>query len=76
METNLLRKAANLEEKIPDIDKTLQMVRHLETRKDDDETMKVNFELNDTLYARASVPPTESVYLWLGVISKDQYNCA
>lgn len=25
------------------------------------------FELNDTLYAKAKVPPTEEVYLWLGV---------
>ena len=24
------------------------------------------FELNDTLYAKAYVPPTEEVYLWLG----------
>ena len=24
------------------------------------------FELNDTLYAKALVPPTEEVYLWLG----------
>ncbi len=25
------------------------------------------FELNDTLYAKASVPPADEVYLWLGV---------
>lgn len=25
------------------------------------------FELNDTLYAKAKVSPTEEVYLWLGV---------
>ena len=25
------------------------------------------FELNDTLYAKAKVPPTDEVYLWLGV---------
>lgn len=30
--------------------------------------METNFELNDTLYARASISPadTEEVYLWLG----------
>ena len=28
--------------------------------------MEATFELNDTLYARALVPPTEEVYLWLG----------
>lgn len=27
------------------------------------------FELNDTLYATASIPSTDTVYLWLGVHS-------
>jgi prefoldin subunit 5 len=33
-----------------------------------DTDLETNFELNDTLYARASVSPTdmEEVYLWLG----------
>lgn len=29
--------------------------------------METTFELNDTLYARANIPPTEEVYIWLGV---------
>lgn len=28
--------------------------------------METTFELNDTLYAKAEVPPTDEVYLWLG----------
>lgn len=28
--------------------------------------METTFELNDTLYAKAEVPPTEEVYIWLG----------
>lgn len=33
-----------------------------------DSDLETNFELNDTLYARASISPadTEEVYLWLG----------
>lgn len=33
-----------------------------------DSELETNFELNDTLYARASIPiaETEEVYLWLG----------
>jgi hypothetical protein len=27
--------------------------------------------LNDTLYAKAHIPPTEEVYLWLGVCTYD-----
>lgn len=33
----------------------------------DSDPIEAMFELNDTLYAKAHVPPTEEVYLWLGV---------
>jgi hypothetical protein len=29
--------------------------------------IETTFELNDTLYAKAAIPPTDEVYLWLGV---------
>lgn len=29
--------------------------------------IEATFELNDTLYAKAHIPVTEEVYLWLGV---------
>ncbi len=32
----------------------------------DAEPLETAFELNDTLYARARVPPTDEVFLWLG----------
>lgn len=32
----------------------------------DSDAIEATFELNDTLYAKALVPPTEEVYLWLG----------
>jgi prefoldin subunit 5 len=32
----------------------------------DEDPIETTFELNDTLYAKAEVPPTEEVYLWLG----------
>merc|ERR1711977_802523 len=49
-----------------DIQKTLDMVQFLKTRKPGSEPIEATFELNDTLYAKAHVPPTEEVYLWLG----------
>ncbi|KAI9721385.1 MAG: peptide chain release factor 1 [Chrysothrix sp. TS-e1954] len=70
METNTQRRLAGLNEKVPGLQKTLDMLRFLGKRKlgsDDVETM---FELNDTLYAKAAVPPTEEVYLWLGYQSR------
>lgn len=35
--------------------------------KEDPEPLKTNFELNDTLWAEATIKETGSVYLWLGV---------
>lgn len=29
-------------------------------------SIETTFELNDTLYAKAEIPPTDEVYLWLG----------
>ncbi|KAL9615537.1 MAG: hypothetical protein Q9167_000050 [Letrouitia subvulpina] len=66
MEVNTQRRAAGLKEKIPDIQKTLDMVKFLKTRKPGSDSIETTFELNDTLYAKAEVPPTDEVYLWLG----------
>ncbi|KFY33038.1 hypothetical protein V495_08490 [Pseudogymnoascus sp. VKM F-4514 (FW-929)] len=66
MEANQQRRAAGLKDKMPDIQKTLDTVRFLKTRKADSDPIEATFELNDTLYAKAHIPPTEEVYLWLG----------
>lgn len=82
MEQNLQRRVAGLDEKLPDIRKTLETVKFLQTRRpgatkadddddldsedDDTEPIETTFELNDTLYAKATIPPTDEVYLWLG----------
>ncbi|KAF2838512.1 Prefoldin, subunit 3 [Patellaria atrata CBS 101060] len=66
MEVNTQRRAVGLKNKLPDIQKTLDTVRFLKTRTDESEPLETTFELNDTLYAKALVPPTEEVYLWLG----------
>jgi prefoldin subunit 5 len=66
MQQNTQRRAAGLKDKIPDIQKTLETVRFLNLRKDDAEPLETTFELNDTLFAKAEVPPIDEVYLWLG----------
>ncbi|KAI9754088.1 MAG: peptide chain release factor 1 [Chaenotheca gracillima] len=68
MEVNTQRRATGLREKIPDIQKTLDTVRFLLARKPSSDPLEATFELNDTLYAKAHIPPppTEEVYLWLG----------
>lgn len=35
-------------------------------KQSEEDPIETTFELNDTLYAKAEVPPTEEVYLWLG----------
>lgn len=66
MEVNTSRRAAGLREKIPDISKTLETVRFLKSRDAGAEELESFFELNDTLFAKAKVPRTDEVYLWLG----------
>ncbi|KAI8966328.1 Prefoldin, subunit 3 [Daldinia sp. FL1419] len=66
MELNLQRRVAGLKDKMPDIQKTLETVKFLKTRTEESDPIETTFELNDTLYAKASIPPTDEVYLWLG----------
>jgi prefoldin subunit 5 len=63
METHLLQRKSSLESKIPEITKTLEMVQFLESQ---DQTLNTQFELGDTLWANASIPPCQNVNLWLG----------
>ncbi|KAJ8610447.1 hypothetical protein MRB53_038541 [Persea americana] len=58
MEVNTTRRASGLKDKIPDIQKTLETAEA--------EALEASFELNDTLYAKASIGQTDEVYLWLG----------
>ncbi|KAI1822211.1 Prefoldin subunit-domain-containing protein [Xylaria intraflava] len=58
MELNLQRRISGLKDKMPDIQKTLDTT--------DSDPIETTFELNDTLYAKATIPPTEEVHLWLG----------
>jgi len=66
MQANTDRRAQGLREKIPDVQKTLDMVQFLKARKRDAEPLETTFELNDTLFAKALVSTPEEVYLWLG----------
>ncbi|KIM29180.1 hypothetical protein M408DRAFT_119789 [Serendipita vermifera MAFF 305830] len=68
MEANLGQRRRGLEEKIPDIKNSLAVVEMLQQRRDnsDVDPLKTTFELNDTLWADATVDDGDEVYLWLG----------
>ncbi|KAJ1856604.1 hypothetical protein GGH12_001180 [Coemansia sp. RSA 1822] len=66
MESSRLQQRGSLEQKLPEIEKTLNLVEYLCDVKGTDEPVKTLFEVNDTLYAHATIPPTDTVNLWLG----------
>lgn len=66
MEYNLLAKKRKLLNKIPDLKSTYEMVNVLQEKKKVDTTLNTRFLLSDQLYVNASVPPTDTVCLWLG----------
>ncbi|KAJ1894539.1 hypothetical protein LPJ66_005127 [Kickxella alabastrina] len=66
MENSKLQKRGSLEQKIPEIEKTLAMVEYLASQSESDKPVKTLFEVNDTMYAHATIPPTNTVNLWLG----------
>lgn len=70
MEVNMLQRKRNLDAKIPEIRKTLEMVQFLQSEAeegDEEKEIETMYELNDTLYATANIKPTGKVCLWLGV---------
>lgn len=76
MELSKRQQLADLSTKIPDIKKNLDIINYIEEKKGEEDseeaqeenTIEANYELNDTLYTRASIDINglESVYLWLG----------
>lgn len=69
MELSKKQQLADLNSKIPDIEKNLSVIQLVqEKQEEDDKTIETNYELNDTLYTRASIDTEtlNSVFLWLG----------
>lgn len=72
MELSKKQQFSDLQLKIPDLEKNLHIIDHMKQHKEGDDEgekeMETNFELNDTLYTRASINTErlDTVYLWLG----------
>nr|XP_033804298.1 prefoldin subunit 3-like [Geotrypetes seraphini] len=66
MELNLSQKKRRLKCQIPEIKQTLEILKHMQKKKDSTDPMETRFLLADNLYCKASVPPTDKVCLWLG----------
>uniref|UniRef100_UPI00398EBD55 prefoldin subunit 3 n=1 Tax=Pristiophorus japonicus TaxID=55135 RepID=UPI00398EBD55 len=66
MELNLSQKKRRLKSQIPEIKQTLEILKHMQKKKDSTDPMETLFLLADNLYAKASIAPTDKVCLWLG----------
>ncbi|XP_050402431.1 prefoldin subunit 3 [Patella vulgata] len=74
MEYNLNTKKTRLKTQIPDIKTSLDIVKHLQERKDIPDPLETRFLLSDQVYAKARIPPTDKVCLWLGANVMLEYN--
>ncbi|KWU44286.1 Prefoldin, subunit 3 [Rhodotorula sp. JG-1b] len=73
MEQSSLQRRAGLEEKVPEFERTLEMVEVLQRKKEQGEAFETTFELSDTLFAKGEVDQVEEVYIWLGASTMLSY---
>lgn len=62
LEVNLLQKRARLRRQLPDFEKSLEVIKLLESKQE----LNTHFLMSSQLYSKARIPPTETVCLWLG----------
>lgn len=63
MEYNLLSKKKRLQNQVPELKRSLTMIERLENQK---EPFDTQFLLSEQVFAKANIPPTNNVCLWLG----------
>ncbi|KAL0830633.1 hypothetical protein ABMA28_002775 [Loxostege sticticalis] len=63
MEYTLATKRRRLRQQIPDLARSLEMIEKLKSQA---EEMETQFLLSDQVFVKANIPPTKTVYLWLG----------
>uniref|UniRef100_A0A0D9Y0E9 Prefoldin subunit 3 n=1 Tax=Leersia perrieri TaxID=77586 RepID=A0A0D9Y0E9_9ORYZ len=75
VEMKLLAQQRDLQAKIPDIEKCLDIVATLQAKKALGEALTADFELSEGIYSRAKIEDTNSVCLWLGANVMLEYSC-
>jgi len=66
MENSLITRRKRLKNQVPDIKSSLVMIKKLRERKEENATLDTQFLLSEQVFAKAQIPPTEKVCLWLG----------
>ncbi|XP_010259239.1 PREDICTED: probable prefoldin subunit 3 isoform X1 [Nelumbo nucifera] len=75
VEMKLLAQQRDLQAKIPDIEKCLDIVATLQAKKGTGEALIADFEVSEGIYSRARIEDTDSVCLWLGANVMLEYSC-
>ncbi|KAI3459204.1 hypothetical protein Pfo_015867 [Paulownia fortunei] len=75
VEMKLLAQQRDLQAKIPDIEKCLDIVATLQAKKGAGEAIIADFEVSEGIYSRARVEDADSVCLWLGANVMLEYSC-
>ncbi|TPX43918.1 hypothetical protein SeMB42_g04512 [Synchytrium endobioticum] len=66
MEASQQARKRTLEDKVPEIRKTLDVVKFIISRSDSEQPIDTQFEVNDTLWMNAKLKHPQTIYLWLG----------
>ncbi|KNA09390.1 hypothetical protein SOVF_153990 [Spinacia oleracea] len=75
VEMKLLAQQRDLQAKIPDIEKCLDIVATLQARKGSGEPLLADFEVSEGIFSRACIEDSDSVCLWLGANVMLEYSC-
>ncbi|MQL71841.1 hypothetical protein Taro_004150 [Colocasia esculenta] len=75
VEMKLLAQQRDLQAKIPEIGKCLDIVKTLQAKKDSGEALVADFEVSEGIYSRARIEDSDSVCLWLGANVMLEYSC-
>ncbi|XVF38889.1 hypothetical protein REPUB_Repub20aG0141800 [Reevesia pubescens] len=76
VEMKLLAQQRDLQAKIPDIEKCLEVVATLQANKGTGEALIADFEVSEGIYSRTCIEDNDSVCLWLGANIMLEYSCA
>eukprot|EP00904_Undaria_pinnatifida_P013212 jgi/Undpi1/9020/HiC_scaffold_26.g11480.m1 len=76
MESNMDKVKQSMKDKVPEIERSLDLVRHLQERQAKQETVRTYYSLADTVFAQAQLKCDGRVCIWLGASVMVEYSYA
>jgi prefoldin alpha subunit len=73
MENQKISTKAQFKKKLPDVQKTREMVQHLKTQYEAGQSVKTHFNVAAQLYTEAELEKTDKVVIWLGANTALEY---